>query len=533
MKSLLSVLMTGTFYQRSSDKQLIEYERKNELTMIISRHQPVISFLLVATIVGYCLMMSPTGVASVVAGELRIGTAAVKITPPNGTPLAGYYGERCSQGVLDDIYAKAAVLDDGKTKATMVACDLIGLSRAVVVEARRIIAEKTGIPASNVMISATHTHTAPVVIGDSALDTMTSGGSKLSRDYSEQLPRWIAQAVEEACKRRTPARVSYASENEPKLSFIRRYWMKDGAVGWNPGIRNPDTIRPIGVIDPQVNVVYAETVGQKPSVPAEQMTTGGSRHAAKTDKMSVLTYVNFAMHLDTTTGAKISADMPATLARCLADYKGPEMLTIFANGPCGNINHFNVSWTAPQSSPAAAKRLGTILAADVLKAYVDLKEVEDVTLRIRNEVIQLPLAKHTDEELRKAREIAARRSNDIPFLDQVKAYRILDVAAQQGKPLEADVQVFALGQDIAWVALPGEPFVEIGLNIKAASKFRQTNIIMLANGRTQYVPHRSAFSEGQFEVVSSRYAEGTGELLVTTAIQLLAELHCDATGGMR
>jgi hypothetical protein len=70
--------------------------------------------------------------------------------------------------------------------------------------------------------------------------------------------------------------------------------------------------------------------------------------------------------------------------------------------------------------------------------------------------------------------------------------------------------------------------VELGLNIKAASPFRQTSIIELSNGRSQYIPHHSAFSEGQYEVVSSRYAEGAGELLVTTAIRLLDELHREA-----
>lgn len=462
------------------------------------------------------------------AGELHIGTAAIKITPPLGTPMAGYYSRRDSEGVLDDLYAKAVVLDDGKTKAAMVVCDLIGLPRAVVVEARRITAEKTDIPASNVMISATHTHTAPVVIGGSAIDDLVTGGSKLSKDYAAQLPKRIALAVEDAYKRRTPAFISYASENEPKLSFIRRFWMKDGTVGWNPGIRNSNIMRPIGVIDPQVNVIYAETIGHNP---VEIMAADGSRHAAKTDKKPLLTYVNFAMHLDTTGGTLISADYPVTLARLLADYKGPEMLTIFANGACGNINHLNVNWVAKQSSPEAAKRLGTILAADVLKAYPDLQNVEDVTLRVRNELVQLPLAKHTDEELSQAREIVARQDANVSLLDQAKAYRILDVAAQQGKPMDVDVQVFALGRDIAWVALPGEIFVELGLNIKAASQFQQTNIVELANGRSQYIPHRSAFSEGQYEVISSRYAEGTGELLVTTAIRMLAELHGDATDG--
>jgi hypothetical protein len=492
--------------------------------MILSGHECSGHFLLAASL-GACLMVLLGCVIPVSAGDLRLGTAAVKITPPLGTPMAGYYSARGVQGVLDDLYAKAVVLDDGKTTAAMVVCDLIELPRAPVLEARRIIAEKTGIPADNVVISATHTHTGPVLIGDSVMDDLTTGGSKLSKDYIEQLPKWIAQAVAEAHERRAAVHVYYGSEDEPKLSYIRRFWMKDGTVGWNPGVLNPKIIRPIGMIDPQVNVVYAETIGQKPLGPAEKMAADGSRHVVKSDREPLLTYVNFAMHLDTTGGMLVSADFPATLAKRLADYKGPEMLTIFGNGCCGNINHINVKWPATQSSPAAAKRLGTILAADVLKAYAELKQVEDLTVRVRREVLELPPAKHTDEELRQAREIAARQGAGASFLEQVKAYRILDVVAQQGKSFDVDVQVITLGRDIAWVALPGECFVELGLSIKAASPFRQTNVVELANGRGQYIPNRSAFPEGQYEVVSTRYAEGAGETLVTTAIRMLAQLH--------
>jgi hypothetical protein len=441
--------------------------------------------------------------ASAGAAELRIGTAAVKITPPNGTPMAGYYGARGSDGVLDELFAKATVLDDGKTKAAMVVCDVIGMPRHVVVESRRLIEQKAGIPADNIMISATHSHTGPMVIGDTTIDDLVTEGSKLSRDYAEQLPGRIAQAVGEANSRLAPATVSYGSEQETGMAFIRRFWMKDGTVGWNPGKLNPNIVRPIGEIDPQVNVVYAESA----------------------DKEPLLTYVNFAIHLDTTGGTKISADMPGTLARRLADYKGPEMLAMFANGTCGNINHVNVKWIAPQTSPKEAKRLGTILAGDVMKAYMSLKDVKDTTLRVRREVVQLPPAKHTDEELQWAKAIGAKRGANTSFMDQVKAYRILDVDAQKGKPFDVDVQVFSLGHDIAWVALPGEVFVEIGLSIKAASPFRQTNVIELANGRSQYIPNRSAFAEGQYEVVSTRYAEGAGETLITTAIRLLEELY--------
>ena len=479
-------------------------------------------------IVGCLMMFSCIATAS--ASDFRLGTATVKITPPLGTPMAGYYGERKSQGVLDDIYAKAIVLDDGNTKAVMVVCDLIGLPRAVVVEARRIVEEKTGITAENVMISATHTHTGPVVLSDRKFYELTAGNNKLSRDYVEQLPEWIAQAVKEANERLAEVCVSYGCQNEPSVSFIRRFWMKDGSVGWNPGKLNPNIIRPIGAIDQQVNVVYAETVGTKPLLMPDQMAEDGSHRAEASDRKPLLTYVNYANHLDTTGGELISADFPATLALRLADYKGPEMLTMFANGTSGNINHVDASSASSQTGPEEAKRIGTILAAAVLKTYLHLTAVEDTTLRVRREVVPLPLAKFTDGEIREAHDIVAKNGDNKPFLQQVKAYRIVDVAARKGKPMEVDVQVFTLGSQIAWVGLPDEPFVELGMSIKSVSPFRQTNVIELANSCGCYIPHRSAFAEGHYEVVNTRYAEGAGELLVGTAIRLLEELHRDAAG---
>ncbi len=112
-------------------------------------------------------------------------------------------------------------------------------------------------------------------------------------------------------------------------------------------------------------------------------------------------------------------------------------------------------------------------------------------------------------------------------MELVKAYKVLDVAAREGKPLEVEVQVIALGRELAWVSLPGEIFVELGLSIKAASPFKQTHIAELANGSIGYIPNRSAYAEGNYEVVSARCEEGSGELLVAAAIRLLNQLHRD------
>ena len=445
------------------------------------------------------------------AAELKLGTAAVAINPPPGIGLAGYYHERGHEGVLDDIVVKATVLDDGQTRAAIVVCDLISMPKWLVTEARKQVEERTGIPGANVMIAATHTHTAPVLFRESSRDETDGGAKAVAKNYSQTLPKLIAEAVAVAHEKRQPVRVSVAKEQETQLAYNRRFWMRDGSVGWNPGKRNAQILRPAGPIDPEVGVFYAETTTARPA--------------------AVLTFVNYALHPDTTGGTRISADYPGALARALALYKGPDMLTLFANGTCGNINHLDVHWAGAQTSPQEATRLGTILAAAVFKAYPRLQPLTNTgALRVRSEVVKLPLPSFTPAELEQARfDVRTAKDNTRDgFMKLVRAHRILDTAAREGQPQEVEMQVIALGRDVAWVSWPGEIFVELGLSVKAGSPFAHTYNVELANGAIGYIPNKSAYPEGNYEVESARVAEGSGEMLVTSALRMLAELHREA-----
>ncbi len=434
------------------------------------------------------------------AAELHVGAAAVVITPPQGTPLAGYYSLRGTKSVLDDIYSKAIVLQVGETKAALVVCDLISLPRHVVTEARRLIEKATGIPGAHVMISATHTHTGPVILRDSSLDELTGATSDLGRRYSEKLPEWIAKSVEDANKNLTSARASAAHANEEGISFNRRFHMKDGTVSWNPAKRHPDILRPAGPIDPDVGVIYFDSPKNAP----------------------IATYVNFALHADTVGGQGVSADYPGVLAKRLADYRGPEMLTVFANGCCGNINHRDISWIDPQKGPREANRIGTLLAAAVLRSTRDLKPLRTDALQVRSEMVKLPLAPNSTADVDAAHEtVKGIKDPKTKFLDKVKAFRVLDVLARNEKPWEVEVQIIALGNQLAWVSLPGEIFVELGLAIKKGSPFRHTLIAELANGSIGYIPDKPAYAQGNYEVVSARCGEGSGEKLVEAALRLL------------
>ncbi len=442
--------------------------------------------------------------------ELQLGTGSAVINPPPGIGLAGYYHERGNDGVLDDLKARAIVLDDGTTRAAIVICDLISMPKWIVDEARHGIELRTGIPAGHVMIAATHTHTAPVLDRESA-DKTAAAGPASARDYLNALPARLVDAVVAATGQRVSVRIVVAKEREPDLAHNRRYWMRDGNVGWNPGKENPGIVRPAGPIDPEVGVLVADSV--------------------VSPFHSVLTFVNYAMHPDTTGGTRVSADYPGALGRILALYKGPDMLTLFANGTCGNINHVDVRWQIPQTSPEEATRLGATLAAAVFKAYTHLHPVTNApVLRVRSQKVTLPLPPFTAEELEIARS-DARTATDTTregFMKLVRARRVLDVAARMGQPLEVEMQVIALGRDVAWVAWPGEIFVELGLSVKAVSPFPNTYNIELANGAVGYIPDRPAYAEGNYEVESARVAEGAGERLVSSALEMLAGIHEEA-----
>jgi hypothetical protein len=349
------------------------------------------------------------------------------------------------------------------------------------------------------MISATHCHTGPVV----SLEKGPAQGWDLSqnRKYVERLPELIAQSVQYANAELTEAKGFAGAGREERLSFNRRYFMKDGTVGWNPGKLNPNIVKPAGPIDPQVPVVYFEGPNGRP----------------------LATYTNFAMHLDTVGGKRFSADYPYTLHTLLARLKGPDMLSMFTIGCAGNIKHIDIKWHNPQHGEGEAARISTILAGEVLKTYARLSPFEVGGLRTASRIVPLEPAFVSDAELEEAPRIIAKGAK-APFLQRVSAYKALDVASRHGKPIEAEVQVIAPGDDLAFVGLPGEIFVELGLSIKEHSPFAHTIIAELANGNVGYVPTKEAYPQGNYEVVTSRCAAGSGENLASTALELLQQL---------
>ena len=330
--------------------------------------------------------------------------------------MAGYYNVRLNEGVHNDLYAKALVLEKDGSAAAVVACDLIAAPWPMVEAARELIEKSTSLPGGHVMISATHTHTGPV------MSAHPRGADRraieIAKNYHANLPARIAECVRLAEADLQPARARAGIGHEDSVSFIRRFLMKDGSVGWNPGKLKPGIVRPMSTIDPEVPVVYFESPESEP----------------------LATCVNFANHLDTVGGLRFSADYPYTIAKLLGMVKGPKMLTLFTLGACGNINHIDVKRETPQKGHEEAARIGTILARAVLKTYWRLEPVEPGPVVVRRGTVEIPVVKVTADEVAEARKAARTfgTSDAPPFYEQVNAFKVLAAEKEQGKPIEAE-----------------------------------------------------------------------------------------------
>ena len=435
---------------------------------------------------------------------LSIGAAQRNISPPLGTHMAGYYHVRPASAIHDDLFARAMVIDDGTTTIALVTCDLVSIREESVINAREQVAEYTDIPGGNVLICCTHTHTGPITRGDRSSATFGS----MSNSYMETLEKQIAAAVTEAWETRTPGTLRIGKSQETRIAFNRRFHMRDGSVKTNPGKNNPDVIRPVGPIDPDVYVLLAES--------------------NQGDPIGVL--VNYSLHADTTGGDQISADYSGWMEKHLRNMS-PELdeaVVLYANGYCGDINHVNVNDPDQLKGFEESERIGRALAESATQALSHLEPLAGETVHASQRSEVLPAVVPTAEDIAWAREAveASPRGGGPGRDDLVKAHRDLALQELNKQHFDTEVQVLSVG-NVAITALPGEMFVELGLSIKEHSPFEHNLLAELANGNLGYICTEAAYPQGAYEPTSSRVLPGSGEQLVRAALAMQREIAGD------
>ncbi len=474
-----------------------------------------------------CIVLVTWGLASVRAAEpasLRIGLAETEITPPEGFPMAGYYHERKATGTRDPLKAKAIVFCGDGARAAFVACDLTGIAADLSAEVRRLAVAQTGIPAAHIVLAATHSHTAPDYTRD-LYEYLGGRPEDGQQRYAAKLIGGIVDAIVRADAGAKPATVfAGTARQETPISFNRRFVMRDGSVRTWMRLDNPEVVRAAGPIDSDVGLMLV-------------------RAAEGDQPLGVFT--NFALHLDTVGGTLWSGDYPFYVEQALRETLSPHVISVFGNGCCGDINHADPTAKAVNKTDF----IGQSLAGTVRQGLGQLARVEQPVLRVRTAQIPLPLQAITAEDVARSLPLvaAAKAGKQVEFFSLVTAYKTLMLDQLRNRPphapagdalswglsrtwagvgdcLPVDVQVIALGQDLAIVCLSGEVFVDLGLAIKRASPFRTTLVVELCNCvETIYVPPRVAYAGGSYEVTNSAVQPGAGELLAETAVRLLRD----------
>lgn len=450
-------------------------------------------------------------------GKLRAGAAASNITPPLGVSLNGGMNDRKATHIHDDLHARCLVLDDGSTRLAIVVCDSCMLDRELMDAAKAQIAQQGVVDAERILISATHTHSAPTSVGVFQSDP--------EPEYREFLQRRIVDGVVRAANNLEPAKLAWAVGKEPGQVFNRRWYMKPGTIPADPFGKTTDRVKmnpprasenllePAGKIDPDVSVISVTSPEGRP----------------------IGLLGNYSLHyVGGTGGGHVSADYFGLFAQRMqallnADRLDPPFVGIMSNGTSGDINNVNFRQAPDRVAPyVQMQRVAHDVAYAAYQALQQAEYQDDITLDARQELLTLGRRLPQPEEINRAKYILSQvpKGQSLRGIEQVYARETV-LMADWPKTIEIVLQAMRIG-DAAICAIPCETFVEIGLNLKEKSPFDPTFTIELANGYAGYLPTEEQHKLGGYETWRARSSfleEAAAGKIQATLEKLLKQLN--------
>ncbi len=459
--------------------------------------------------------------------EFRAGAFAQPISPAMfPTPVNGGMKGVFATGVNDPMHARALAISDGKKELIFCVVDACLLPREISEGAKQIAAEKTGVLASQMLVSATHTHSAA---------TLTPAfQSDPDPEYVAGVAAKIAQGLIQAHQNLEPAEIAWGKGADPTQVFHRRWLIKEGETNanpfgtttdraWmNPGYRNAKVTAPCGPVDPEIGLVAVRSAR---------------------DKRPIALLANYSLHY-VGGNPPISADYFAVFAEEMTQrlhardsrYEGkPAFVGIMSNGTSGNINNVNYGGDAPaRRLPGEQIRVvARSVAEAAMAAYEQLQFKPHATLDCQEQDVQLKVRKATAEELSRAREIlsSTAKDKDGQYSDRAAIYALESIALDAfPAAVPVKLQVHRIGT-LSIAAIPCEVFVEIGLDLRQRSPFDQHFTVSLANGYNGYLPRAADHRLGGYETWRARssYLEVDAAEKITTGLtSLLTQMKAKA-----
>ncbi len=439
--------------------------------------------------------------------QFRAGAATSNITPPLGASLNGGMSDREAAYIHDELHARALVVDNGQSKLAFVVCDSCMLPGAVLNHAKHLAHGHTGIPLDQMLVSATHTHSAP-----------TAGPtfqSEPDEAYLEFLAVRISDAIRRAVHNLAPAKIGWGTGREASQVFNRRWKMREGLalvdpfgrpdrVKMNPPPASPDLVEPSGPIDPEIGVLSLRARDGRP--------------------LAVL--ANYSLHyVGGTPGGDVSADYYGAFAVRLrellsAEHSDPPFVGIMSNGTSGNINNIDFRSKPEARSPySQIRKVADLVATEVARIAAQIEYRDWVPLAMREARLRLGRRPTPKDEVARAKFILSKSSGAaLTSVEEIYARETV-LLNEYPSVVETIVQAARVG-DLGIAASPCETFVETGLAIKAASPLKPTFTIELANDYRGYLPTAEHHQLGGYETWRARssYLEVDAEAKIRSKI---------------
>lgn len=467
---------------------------------------------------------------------LLAGVARAEITPPVGIPHLNWGSQTHVEAIGIDpagMLVTALVLSDGKQTFAMVDVDtlLVGGFEDIVQRA----SAASGIPAAHIRIAATHTHAAPMFQREKGpVGVDPAPYERMMSAYRNKIAEKIAGAVKEAKTKLQPAH-AWAARGIGTINMNRRVRAtKDGppAVGLNPD----------GFVDRELVVMRIDDARGNPYAVLVNFQCHGT----------VLTYENKHVSPDWIGMMRKTVEQSLPGSTCLffqgaAGNQGP------VEGGTGDLNvAHRLGRILGLQAAALAMQIETVDRAPKFEGFVEstafaakqpwrVAGPRDATLRFVSKTLELPPRKYTDQEIRDMEQkvlaaekelTPARQSGDPWRKHQAEARhrRFADLLAKWKRPydptpVQVDVQILRIG-DMAIVAMPGEPFAEIGAAVKKSSPFAFTMFCGYSTGKDgDYMPIESEYQHGGYEVERTPYGTGAAEKLIRETSALFGQLR--------
>lgn len=450
------------------------------------------------------------------SGQLRAGASAVDVSPKQ-FPVSLRSGKAMDKSAIHDpLHARAIVLNDGKTVVAIAVLDALGAPATMLLEAKQIASKRTGIPVEHMLISSTHTHSAP------PSDRMKGAPADVA--YRDVLIQGLAQAISEAFEKQQAASLGMASHDLPEEVFNRRWFLQPGKMPANPFGKmdivkmNPGTSpavleRPAGPVDPELMVLSIQNQKRKP--------------------LALL--ANYALHyVGGIPPRNASADYFGEFARLMPSRLRADenFVAMMSNGASGDINNIPFLVNRPPREPYEQIRIVASKAADA--AYFAQKKIEthesDLSIDMLERKVDLTYRRPTAEDLADARKVLALKDKNeiasLPNKAESYARKVVSAHEREEDTLTVTIQAIRIG-DYAIVGIPFETLVEIGLELKDRSPFPRTMVIGLANGRHGYLPTPEQHRLGGYETwLGTNVVQKDASVILTdNLLEMLAELH--------